>query len=143
MRPGFPKNSSSKKLWILLGTSFPKKTLSNKMKGPNLAQHVPQVNCCFSCKRKKLTYDPGPSFSKQFFFKQKKLWIEQWLTKKKFFQQQQKIPTRCSNNAFRWLITAYFLKEKKTHTRLSKKIFFKPKKIVHHWLGLAFQKILF
>jgi len=79
------------------------------MKGPNLAQHVPQVNCCFSCKRKKLTYDPGPSFSKQ----------------------------------FRWLITAYFLKEKKTRTRLSKKIFFKPKKIVHHWLGLAFQKILF
>ena len=63
---------------------------------------------------------PGPSLSKKFIFQKK--WIELRFSKTIFFQQKEKSPP----GAFRWLISAYFFKRKKTDaTRAFQKILLK------------------
>jgi len=66
MTPGFPKNSSSNQKKLCIDPAFQKNLFITKRKVPTQPR-IPQVNCCFFCKRKK----PGPRLSKKLFFKQK------------------------------------------------------------------------
>ncbi len=106
---------------MFIGTrGFPKKSFSNKKKGPHLAQRhdsnsaFRRLIAAYFFKEKRPTHDLRPAaFQKNSSSnKTKKLWIDPAAFQKKSFSNKKKgpHPAQChdSNSAFRRLIAAYF-----------------------------------